>query len=229
VEKDEDNLPKLVVSLNNAENATLRLKGTKDGPWTLKPENPDSDANTVNIKNLSRSPLAFIHIGPNNTTNNKLKTFILGSNITIESREVIQGSSYYLGVFNVGYNATLILEKGSTITGHDSGASDSEYSGVIYVHGATGNTSHDTKRHGAVHIEGGSITNCKVHESRSLIRFQRQDSWYAPGSFYLAPSSGLTLSGNSNDEVWFKTLSGNTPKWDLTQYLDAGLSAPAAK
>jgi hypothetical protein len=68
VEKNETDLPHLIVSLNNAENATLRLRGTSDGPKILYPGDIDSQAGAtniakVNVNSLNGGTNGFIQVG----------------------------------------------------------------------------------------------------------------------------------------------------------------------
>jgi hypothetical protein len=231
VEQDERSLPNLVVSLNNAANVTLRLRGSKDGPWTLKPFN-DNAANTVNIKNFT-TYRAFIQIGGDTGNSVGKRTFILGNNITVETgaiRVPTYGKSwvYQIGVYN---NATLVLEKGSKLTGHDSRELGGTDRSVIYISGTSTANNTDPLKHGMVRIEGGSITNCFMPDTSSLIYCAILSARIASGTFCLAPSSALTLNGNTNDNVMIAKGSSESfaPTWDLNDYLIDGLSVPAAK
>jgi hypothetical protein len=228
VEKDEE-LPRLVISLNNAANATLRLRGTQaGGPKVLR---HDGTSAVINKKNLSetggRKP--FILIGVDATTNTIARTFILGSNITVKGTETVQ-SAQYKALIGVAYNATLVLEKDAAITGHYYSTS-SAYSGPIYIAGSNANPT-PSDRCGKVRIEGGSITNCFFVDSGStndasyLITVATNATWAPAGVFYKAastPENPIILTGNANNKITF--WNNATYTYDLT---DAEASYPLA-
>jgi hypothetical protein len=225
VEKDETSLPNLVVSLNLKNNVTLRLRGSKDGPWTLKPLG-DNSTNELN-KNSITAQKAFIQIGY--TDSEHKRTFILGNNITVKTGKarVPQSSKSWTRSIYVGNNATLVLEKGSTITEHDTTGFSSTADSVIYIYGSvTAKQIGDETKYGKIRIEGGSITNCSVPENSPLIYHYVILERLAAGAFYLAPSSILELSGNTNNDLQIKN---TTPAWNLEDYLISGLSVPTTE
>jgi hypothetical protein len=200
VEKSEDKLPYLYMGAHKAENVTLRFRGDKNGPHTLRPihlegtgaQSPDM----VNIQKFSTSVKPFISIG--GTLNGYMETypkkkFILGNNITIQGYDRNAGQeNNYRFIFQVEFNGTLVLEPGSKITGHI----NTSYP-LIQVAGTNKNTTQDPALYGKVRIEGGAITDCTTSSNRSLIRFGCNLSTNATnnvedGAFYLAPAA-LTL------------------------------------
>jgi hypothetical protein len=228
VEKNETNVPNLVAGLNMAENAGLRLRGTKDGPWPLHPMALTQNPEILNKENFTSSARAFIQVGGSKsgfTGTYPKKTFFLGRNVTIQSGAIQSGwlNNRFGHVLMPARNATLVLEPGSKITGHDTTSGGQTY--VIYLDG-TGIT--DTT-YSKLRIEGGEISNCRPNESyKALIKVRYYSlgspvTYIAAGSFYLAPGNVLTLTGNTYNDVFFKD---NTDKVDLTQYLANGLSRP---
>jgi hypothetical protein len=224
VEKDETNLPHLIVGLNAVKNATLRLKGTKEGPWTLSAT--DSYAPVVGGQSsfISReSTDSFIQIGGVPSSGfigaYPKRTFILGSNITIRSGALPLGwEQTYVNVFHVYANATLVLEPGSAITDHNTSRP------VIAVNTSNGpNTNNDPTLDGKLRIEGGSITGCTLSIDSSLIFISGNPDFRSSDSFYLAPGNVLTLEGNSDNNLGIHS-PANT--FDLTRYLASGLSLP---
>jgi hypothetical protein len=230
VEKNETDLPHLIVSLNKQEGASLRLRGTKEGPWNLEPVNGSKPF--VNEKSLTKAD-AFIQVGAAQKNPPK-STFILGRNVTIRSRTITGAqNSTYIGIFIVGYNATLVLEPGSKITGHDSSTWSGTGSCMIWIKATSSNTARDPTKHGKLRIEGGEISNCKVNgtDSGLFILAERPRTEMALGSLYLAGGNVFTLSNitdkdnKSFADARFRYNDG-TP-YNLTQYLGSGLSAPA--
>jgi hypothetical protein len=234
VERNEKDVPHLIVGLNNQNNVKLRLKGTKDGPWTLEPEENDRHVTAIggaSIKANTES-IAFINIGPNNTSD-IARTFILGKNVTIKSKTIPEGNwssggPEMMGVFSVGMNATLVLEPGSKITGHDSTAVEGIMSTVIYISSTNKNTARDPTKHGSLHIKGGEITDCKVRvESTQLIYTSWQETCYEFGAISVEGNNVLKLSNNNNYNIRFRADSGSANKtYDLLQYLESGLTKP---
>jgi hypothetical protein len=157
----------------------------------------------------------------------------LGSNVTIQGGEVkLPISQNYANVFAVSNNATLVLEPGSKITGHDSSKLSSAGGAVIRID-ARSTVDDSLAEHGKIRIEGGEISNCKVWGGvdGSLIQFIYQEFRYGAGSLYLAPGNILTLSGNtdkdgrpSNEARFYLQDVENI--YDLSQYLESGLSKP---
>jgi hypothetical protein len=232
IEKDEPAMPLLVVSLNNAENVTLRFKGSQEGPWTLRPVHFEGNGQgavpAVNVKNV-QNPSAIITIGGAQSGAGIFpkKTFILGSNVTIQSHTIntAQAYNYRIG-FDVGRNTTLVLEPGSKITGYNYTAQG----GYLILVRVTSEPTLDVKNHGKLRIEGGSITNCAVYEDKGLIRFGLGLDTFTDGAFYLAGGNALALEGNStqNDSNAGDIVFGNngTPRYALD--VVNGMSIPPA-
>jgi hypothetical protein len=228
VEKSESNVPILVMGANNVENATLRFRGTKDGPKTLIPVHLEgaydgTETAKVNVQGLSATS-GFINIGclsDNRFTplTHPKRTFILGSNITIQSHQMNAANAQnYKSVFEVGRNATLVLEPGSVITGHKIGNSCV----LISIQGS--NNPAVQTANGCLRIEGGSIIDCQVAQDRALIRFTGAMSRIWNGSFYLAPGA-LALTNSTPAQVGFQNP-------DTHNYFDLdpakGMSVPPA-
>jgi hypothetical protein len=225
VEKDETNLPRLIVGLNAVENASLRLKGTRDGPWTLTAAAVFATVVGGESSFISKASIdSFIQIGGVPSGGGFIgaypkRTFILGSNITIGSGAIIGWVPTYAYVFHVYYNATLALESGSAITDHNTSMPVI----VVSTSNRDPNTNNDPRLDGKLRIEGGSITGCTLSSDYSLILISGNPDFRSPGSFYLAPGNVLTLEGNSNNNLVIHR-PANT--FDLTQYLASGMSLP---
>jgi hypothetical protein len=226
IEKNETDLPHMVVSLNKAEGASLRLRGTKDGPKILEPKDINLNGETlpsaVNEHSLTYGD-GFIQVGNSLTsTSMPLITFILGNNITIKSGNAGYTGSYS-NVFYAGAGGTLVLEPGSTIQDHYVTSA----SGVIRVT-TKNNNNKDSHFHGRVRILGGAITNCTTTANKGLINFSRALSNYADDSFYLAPNSGFTITNTYAGSAVANTVYFNTDSYSLTEYLQNGVSIPPA-
>jgi hypothetical protein len=196
VEKSESDLPYLYMNANGANNVTLRFRGDKNGPYTLRPYYADNTKarEKVNIVNYNAAiPESFIAVGgvKSGVVNHPARTFILGNNITIQGHEIkTVGKNYYV-IFNVYDNGTLVLEPGCTITG----LKDEWGAHIAVLSAATSK----------IHIKGGSITNCATFTNRAMIQFSYAADMLAQGAFKLDPGV-LTLAGNStNDLLGFKT------------------------
>jgi hypothetical protein len=221
VEKNETDLPHLIVSLNKQEGASLRLRGTepKEGqePWKLEPGDVTSSIVpvTVNVGGFT-AQFTFIQVGNSFSSNSiPLITVILGKNITIQSGNTSSLSTGAAGILlYVGAGGTLVLEPGSRIQGHINNSAQ----GLIVVTAKNNNTDRDPHYHGRVRILGGSITNCTVV---SLIQFGSLEKNLSTGCFYLAGDNALTLSGNNNNDL--KVSSTKTTALDVK----TGMSLPA--
>ncbi|MDR2071341.1 MAG: InlB B-repeat-containing protein [Treponema sp.] len=202
VEKNESNIPHLVMGSNAQENVTLRFKGTKEGPFTLDPveraAGPSGSIEVVNLQNLSGGGRdGFIQIGGGSPA--PQRTFILGKNITIQSY-TFSGAQYqnYVTVFYVDANATLILEPGSKITDHNV----LSYPVINVQSKNIRNSNKNPTLDGKLRIEGGSIINWATSDnSKALIELVVNPDYRSSGCFYLAGGSVLALSGNSNNKV----------------------------
>jgi hypothetical protein len=222
VEKDEG-IPRLVVSLNNAENAVLRRRGTKNGPFTLK---YDSIKGKIPIdKGNLGSLYTFIQIGPTRSPKNAKKTVILGHNVTLEGMPVTSRTDYCI-LLEVGHNATLVLEPGSTITKFDS-TFNNVVSSPIYIASSMSSDRIGPEYHGALRIEGGAITECTFLSQAYLIIFSTKASWLTENSFTLKPDSGLILENNTANSLGAYG-QGSSPNLvlDLRDYLAGGLVIP---
>jgi hypothetical protein len=220
VEKEET-LPRLVVSLNNAENVTLRLRGAGGVPRVLKAQEA-STITVVNKKTLNAPTKGFIQIGPYiDDEETQKRTFILGDNITVQGRAWSNPANNYNILFIPGYNATLILEKGSLITGHSS-STNSKSHAVIFVSAKNENT--NPLYYGAVRIKGGSITDCSINANTDLIYFNMAKSNFSSGdAFVMAGDNKVTFNNNTNNNVMFKTeVSADA----LAEKLVTGLTLP---
>jgi hypothetical protein len=222
VEKNETGLPHLLIGLNNAENVSLRLKGTTEGPRILEANEVTNGAvlsPLVNISNLSDGG-CFIQIGSYYNTSSR-KTFILGKNITIRSGNIYGIYGAYSVVIDVGYNATLVLESGSSIRDHSFTSSQA----IIRIEGSKTDKEDQTQQ-GKLSILGGSITNCTIASGKGLIYFTRAASNVADGAFYLAPNSGFVLSGNYAGVVEADKVAFSTTLYSFASYLNSGVSMP---
>ena len=227
VEKDERDVPHLVVGLNNAENATLRLKGTQDGIKTLYPvdlvavqgqEIPVVDASRLGY----RTTTSFIQVGGGGNDLPSI-TFILGSNIAIQSGRVIGGGRMYTYILNILYNATIVLESGSVIRDHDNTLNSNR---LIFMQVKALGGGDKVGGNGKLLIKGGAIINCKIVDNKPLISMHLNETWWEDGSFYLAPGNVFTLSGNSSNLIGTTTETYQDVFIDLTEYLASGLKLP---
>jgi hypothetical protein len=226
VESNVTDLPRLRVGLNNVENASLRLRGAKEGPWILRPQELNLTGNEkipeVNETGLTGGYFC-IQIGYSTTPSPK-RTFILGKNITFQGGTATV-NNYSSIAFSAGYNATLVLEPGSSITGHSPQSSNC----VIRVECAPKHTAKDPTLHGNLRILGGAITGCQFGTSttfKGLIYAGRSLEYMESGSFYLAPGNSLTLNNNlvvteATDKIVF-----NDTVYSLSEYLVSGVSLP---
>jgi hypothetical protein len=232
VEKDETRLPHLTVGLNSkngADNVSLRLRGSAGGPWILEPEDVHFTSFTQ-IEHVDENDLGdatgFLDIG-HMVGIQPARTFILGSNIIIKSG-LIPGTPTGSAVIfiNVWFNATLVLEPGSEITGHRV----TRGNGFIRIGCHNPNPDKDPTRHGKLRILGGAITNCMIQEDRGLLSFTGDPSYVSDGAFYLAPGNVFRLSGNTGatggDQVNAVAF-GITTLYPITEeYLTNGVSMP---
>jgi hypothetical protein len=209
VEQNESNVPHLLVRLQDAENAALRLRGTAaGGPKTLRPVDLDTDerlteTNAVNVMNDTYWYDAFIKIGRYDY-DDPSTTFILGNNIILQSGDASNhgdSNRHYTQFIIVQNNATLVLEPGSKIDGHKD---DNGNNTCVIV--AKSLTRQDILQSN-VRIEGGSITNCTQVQYLIIMG----SLTYLDGAFYLAGGNALTLSGNDVDTIKF----GNKASYPL--------------
>jgi hypothetical protein len=241
VEKDERDVPHLIVGLNKAENATLRFRGTKGDSKILYPVDltlPGGRQIAVPTVDVSRfNPMgghaAFIQIGGSLGYTFLPVTFILGSNITIQSGQMLNASDTYTYILDVQPKATLVLESGSEIRDHDNTITSNR---LIFMHVRALSLSQTTKVSAKLLIKGGSIINCKIVDNMPLIDMALNQDWWEDGSFYLAPGNVFTLSGNSSSLIgithWIESDTGRIVQdsfIDLTGYLASGLTLPAAE
>jgi hypothetical protein len=208
VEQDNTELPRFLLTFNLAENVTLRLRGDKNGPYTLKAKNASayvsSNTSIINGANYGYH-MGFFSLCPYGST--PKKTFILGSNITIAGL----GNQMYTSSYNVRYavrvceNATLVLEKGSLITNWYTTSKNSNGS-VIYVESSS-TASKDPAKHGKLRIEGGVTNYTSTASPQYLIWFNGGgEANLEAGSFYKAastPENPVTFNDNTNNEVYF--------------------------
>jgi hypothetical protein len=240
VEQDNTSLPKFIVTFNNKENVTLRLRGDQNGPWTLK--RGDTASASWNPYSAAFAPpvydstpgyfYGFFSIGVNTIDSFSQKTFIVGSNITIAGL----GTSSYSNnantwnAFYVERNATLALEKGSRITDWYTTETGGIWAPILVI-GAMANK--DPTRHGKLRIEGGSITNCTYSTGNAftlavnLIHFTGGATHLSAGSFYKAastPDNPIVFSGNTDNKVMLYRTSSDNTTFDL---VDGEMSLPA--
>jgi hypothetical protein len=194
VEKDELSLPLISITGNAQDDVTIRLRGTEDGPWTLQHSNSGG---------LEGSG-GFFTIGG---TLKKI-VFILENNITVKGVGAgNQKSTVYGSLLRTLLPSTLVMKKGSTVTGHvgDNGSSNS----VIRIEGTYSSSST-----GRLRIEGGSITNCSFDPSTDqgrdlviggcLIWFTGATPGYVTGALYKAASTEhnpIFFSGNTDNKA----------------------------
>jgi hypothetical protein len=202
VERDEYHVPHLSVGLNSkngADNVSLRLRGSAEGPWILEPVDLHVTS-TWAITHIDENNLgegaSFIDIGAYGENSPKM-TFILGNNITLKSGQMPKSMTGTADIFiSVWHNATLVLEPGSKITGHRI----TSVLGMIRIAAISFpyTNDNDPAKHGKLRILGGSITNCTITKNRALIFFTNSPSQVPDGAFYLAPGNVFSLSGNTD-------------------------------
>jgi hypothetical protein len=172
----------------------------------------------------------FINIGTRGNVARNNVTLILDNNITLKGSGTTNATSYYNYLIMVNENATLVLRKGAIITKHHSNAGM-----PIYVSTSTKNNGIPTAENdGKVRIEGGSITDCdfsaiNTDAYKKLIYFKSAITRWYPGSFYMAESTAdnpITFSGNTNNVLYF--YASSPAMYNLSDYLDTGLSLPAS-
>jgi hypothetical protein len=231
VEKSEVSLPRFLITASQRENVTIRLRGTKNGPWVLQNINQNGSANVsynstiVNAGNAPYEDLAgsdteggFFAIGVGSIGKNI--TFILENNITVKGVGTGSPESVlYRSLFKVDLNATLVMKKGSKLTEYVSTQFDASSFSVIHVNIA--NTGGVPRPSGWVRIESGSITDCTFDASASsLVYFEGMATNYAKGVFYKAASTQdnpIVLTGNSNYLVcWYYPSGKNSTIYNLT-------------
>jgi hypothetical protein len=216
VEKDEVDVPYLVMGANGEDNVTLRFRGTKDGPKTLTPQYLTSGSGNHTIVNVQGGTYAsgttpgFITIG--NQSLEKTKTFILGSNIKIQGHtRGTEHTNNYGYIFYLWDYGTLIMEPGAAIDGFKdtSGYIANTYNKLSYVR-----------------IEGGSITNCETYLTsgtyRGMIRFGSRGENQPSGVFYVAGGNALTVE-NCNPGVSKLVTFGNSEPHNVDLALGASL------
>jgi hypothetical protein len=216
VEQNDTGMVKHYLSFNNT-NVIVRLRGDKNGPYTLKHQGTLDDMyyNKVLITGSAPSPSSFTGLfsivarSPSTP-----KIFIVGNNITIEGN----GSSAYASnmnlnsLFLIHANITLVLEKGSLITGWNSG--NVSKNAPIYIY-STYNAGKDPTKHGKIRMEGGGFTNCTLYAGNVVMNAlpsaliwvnaaANDASSMAAGSFYKAASTGdnFIFNNNSNNNVF---------------------------
>jgi hypothetical protein len=231
VEQDAVNLPRIYFTGRNVENVTLRLRGTKNGPWILRNnDSPPNEGQSASYNSTIITPAntgigssgatpygAFFHIGWSSITN-KI-TFILENNITVEGAGSAQSRSYY-SLFRVTTNAALVMKPGSKITGYTAVTNDVNYC-PIHITVTSGNTSKDPRQHGHIRIEGGSITDCAFDTGKThLIGFSAQEAYVGAGAFYKAestPDNPIVIQDNSDTVVFFNLgASSGTASYDIS-------------
>jgi hypothetical protein len=213
VEGDEL-VPRIGFAANGKANVTLRLRGTKDGPWDLK-----HDGSTGSIYSGTNPTSIDGFITLNKTSPSQLITFILENNITVKGA---QNSTQYRSLISVGYNATLVMKKGSKITGHVTNTANYSAS-PIFIPGANPNASRDPALHGHIRIEGGSITDCDFDDvgRKHLIYFERAEGLTSLGAFYKAASTEenpIIINNNKKDNTvsFYANASPYYVEYDLT-------------
>jgi hypothetical protein len=230
VEQDNRSLPRFLLTFNNAENVTLRLRGDQDGPWTLQRADNTVVSYNVDSAAWSTSPSAslyswtgFFSIGPVYGTTVGVvaskKTFILGSNITVEGlgNKVYQTGAYSRSAFYVCPNATLVLEPGFVLRDWYT-VTDSYDLCPIHVISASAANRNPTK-HGKLRIEGGSFINNTFNTNQRLIYVGGGgEEALEYGAFYKTASTAanpIVFSGNTNDKIFFYRTSKINSTYDL--------------
>jgi hypothetical protein len=207
VENNDTSLKKYILAFNNANNVTMRLKGSKtneDGETWSRILRHGGSNTIVNIKKVTTSGyVGFFNIGIGTVTVRKM-TFVLDSNITLEGMGSSTASSRYRNLITVRYNAIFVLREGATITNFYTEGAMRTFCPIYVVDADYGDDYNDA----AVRLEGGSITNCKFNDvavdgegvlsigAGGLITFESIPSEYNTGCFYKAAS--VVLSGNVN-------------------------------
>ncbi|MDR2741093.1 MAG: hypothetical protein LBB98_02945 [Treponema sp.] len=231
VEQDVTDLPRIYFTGRNVENITVRLRGTKNGPWILGNNDfPPNDARSVyyNSAIISSSSVGsgttpvgvFFHIGGSNITN-KI-TFVLENNIIVKGigKGSPSQSKSYCSLFQVTTNATLVMKKGSTISEYTATKEDGNFC-PVYITVSSNNTSKDPRQHGHIRIEGGAITDCTFNTGKAhLIGFSSGENNISAGAFYKAestPDNPILIQDNSDTVVYFNVgASSNTTFYDIS-------------
>jgi hypothetical protein len=193
-------VPRLYLNAVDAENVSLRLRGTKDGPWDLKHDGGNGGIYRAAGNYTPSSTAGFINL---NFASGYLKgqnklAFILEKNVTVKGIGGTVQSSMYRSLILVDANATLVMKPGSMISEHVSTQANTPSYIPIYVNGTTSGNQY-------VRIEGGAITNCtfpspgKAH----LIAFKANVSNYDSGAFYKAAFPVGDWTGNTDMMVHF--------------------------
>jgi hypothetical protein len=194
VENDETSLPRFILTFNNQENVTLRLRGTSDGPKILKAASTGSavsyDSNAGTTSSTRNGSNGFFNIGFTGTSNILKKTFILGRNITIQGLATLAYSgSSGVRIRNAiaGFsNTTVILEAGSKITAWFVTIGSPENSVIFMWAGGT-----------KLRLEEGTaITNCSVHLDYGLVTLYSAKS---DSEFYKAACTDANPIFNNNN------------------------------
>jgi hypothetical protein len=227
VEQNETGLPGLALSFNNNAGVTMRLRGTKEGPWILRHNNINNTL--LAVKGYTYSAVSsnrnFITIG------NQGSALVLGNNITVAGFGTsTQGTYVWQTLVYVMANAKLIMEPGSKITDWYSDMSGAGLGSPIYIQ-SNNQASRDPTTHGHLRIEGGSITNCifkleylqgTTMTYSGLVYVSSREGRMALGSLYKAASTAenpIVFSGNSSNEMYIHSASGGNPatRYDLSQ------------
>jgi hypothetical protein len=233
VEDDALDLPRFYLTFMQQENVTLRLRGTKDGPWTLQNNNLRPNAPGGTSYNPSKATISlgnsasdgFFNIG--NYNGGKSQALVLENNITVKGVGAGQPQSLaYRNLFKIWpTNVALVMKKGSKLTESVNTTTGSGRS-IIYV------PSLGTPQGDVLRIEGGSITDCSFDNipdiygsAAALIFFGEMQSNYGSGSFYKAahsPENPVVISGNSSSLVIWKQAGPNNMGNDLGTRVDIG-------
>ncbi|MDR0685060.1 MAG: hypothetical protein LBF83_08020 [Spirochaetaceae bacterium] len=223
VEKDEIDLPRIQFGLMDAANVVLRLRGC-GSPKILK---HGGNASAVSKGTSFDSPPynmdTFFYIGSKNNGPFIKKTLILGDNITVEGMGNVR-TTIYNSLLYVHRNAMLVMENGALLTKQYENNAEVNRSVITVVNESSKTPAAD--KGGRLRIMGGSITNCILGASGSLIYFEAVYSRWVAGSFYMAGGDSVTLSGNSNNNVRFGANSITLK--NIQEFLTDGLSLPMA-
>jgi hypothetical protein len=240
VEKNEENMHRMVLTFNNRPNITLRLQGDENGPYVLKQGNTasvyynsSSEAFNSPIADWQTSTFTgFINVGSTiEVTPNPGKTFILGSKVTLAGlgNQSYDNASNVFELVRVYPGSTFVMEKGSLITDFFDDVNSNKR--VITVVSES-NANKDTTKHGKLRIEGGSITNCTTYAGNELlsvppaylIRFTTRTANWGAGAFYKAPDIDPIVAGNTDNILWIGTYASGTA-YDLGE-ITGELSVP---
>jgi hypothetical protein len=239
VESDDDTLPRFHITANMEENVTIRLRG-HGGERKLKNNNT---AGSVSYNNEVNTPMevgegtnaaydgGFFNIGNKNGNGvYKKLTFILEDNITVEG--IGSGGSVsasYWHLIQVQENATLVMKRGSKLTGfYGTGM----FIVINIVNSNKSNTTIVAEKQGAVRLEGGSITHCSFNAVEALIYCTSMVKNTAAGMLYMAGNNQFAFEENTdNTFVKYQKNDKNTDPtrsctYALESFVASGLTAP---